>query len=73
MEGSGFDEQIHSRFTSLRNQNTPEVALEAFSVLQKLWENIINNPEETKFHGIKKSNPALQRRLLVCNGIVDLL
>ena len=73
MEGSGFDEQIHSRLTTLRNQNTPEVALDALSVLQKLWENIMNNPEETKFHGIKKSNPALQRRLLVCNGIVDLL
>ena len=73
MEGSGFDEQIHSRLTDLRAQNTPEVSLDALTVLQKLWENIMNNPEETKFHGIKKTNPALQRRLLVCNGIVDLL
>ena len=51
----------------------PEEYRTAFQILNKLINNIINNPNEQKFRGIKKSNLAIKEKLLNIPEIVDVL
>jgi hypothetical protein len=69
METSGYDEQVHTALTKFRTQNGPEPAHDALSVLSKLLENSLGNPNDPRFRQLKKTNAALQRRLLSANGI----
>lgn len=45
----------------------------AFGVLVKLLNNIIENPNEPKFRGIKKSNLVVKTKLLIIPEIIDVL
>ena len=47
--------------------------LEAFKILNKLFSNIINNPEEEKFKIFKKSNINLQLKVLIIKECQDIL
>lgn len=57
----------------MRAQNNSQASQDSLGVLQKLLSNVNDNPGQEKFLGIKKTNPALQRRLLGCTGIMDVL
>ena len=47
--------------------------LEAFKILNKLFNNIINDPEEEKFKIFKKSNINLQLKVLIIKECLDML
>jgi hypothetical protein len=54
-------------------KNKPNEYRTAFGVLVKLLNNIIENPNEPKFRGIKKSNLVVKTKLLIIPEIVDVL
>ena len=47
--------------------------LEAFKILSKLFNNIINNPDEEKFKIFKKTNINLQLKVLIIKECQDIL
>ena len=59
-------EDIYSNYNGKR-------VLEAFKILNKLFSNIINNPEEEKFKIFKKSNINLQFKVLIIKECQDIL
>ena len=44
--------------------NDPEIALAGLEILHKLIANILKNPTEEKFRVLKKTNKAIQSKIL---------
>ena len=65
-EIDGIVEDIYNNYNGKR-------VLEAFKILNKLFNNIINDPEEEKFKIFKKSNINLQLKVLIIKECLDLL
>ena len=57
------DSPLNNAIQSLRSHNSPNDYQTALSTMDKLLQNIIQNPMEAKYRTIKKLNPAVQKRL----------
>mmetsp|Transcript_39055 Transcript_39055/g.107603 ORF Transcript_39055/g.107603 Transcript_39055/m.107603 type:complete len:171 (-) Transcript_39055:84-596(-) len=65
-------EGLDSALATLSSQ--PWAAQEAcYSVLLKLLQNLVQNPEEPKFRTVKRGNAAIKAKVLDCPGGADVL
>ena len=69
---SGNDEIDRITEDIYKNYSNKRV-LEAFKILSKLFNNIINNPDEEKFKIFKKTNINLQLKVLIIKECQDIL
>ena len=70
---SNLDSEIYNRLQNLLKANPSSQAQLTVATLLRLLQNINEHPEEAKYRSIKKSNKAIQAKLLTTNGIVELL
>ncbi|CAG9332083.1 unnamed protein product [Blepharisma stoltei] len=73
MESEDLDTQIYHRLQQLIQENGPNNAQNGILILIKLLQNISEHPEEAKFRSIKKTNKAIQTKLLSLRNINDIL
>ena len=66
-----LDEQIMHHLDSLQARNSPETCLTAFDLVLKLLANIVANPQDPRFRAVKKTNKAIQAKLLTCVGVLE--
>ena len=66
-------DEIDKIVEDIYNNYNGKRVLEAFKILNKLFNNIINDPEEEKFKIFKKSNINLQLKVLIIKECLDLL
>ena len=71
MESEG--DEIDTIIEDIYNNYNGKRVLEAFKILNKLFNNIINNPDEEKFKIFKKSNINLQLKVLIIKECQDIL
>ena len=69
---NGADE-IAKIVEDIYNSYNVNRVMEAFKILNKLFSNIINNPDEEKFKVFKKSNINLQLKVLIIKETLDIL
>ena len=69
---SGADE-IDKIVEDIYNSYNVNRVMEAFKILNKLFSNIINNPDEEKFKVFKKSNINIQLKVLIIKETLDIL
>lgn len=72
-EEESFDEQLTQLFEDLELRNSPEACKTAYEVLERLFSNIVQNPEDDRFRVVKKRNQVVQSKLLPCVGMQALL
>jgi hypothetical protein len=68
-----FDEQLTQLFEDLELRNTPGLCETAYDVLERLFSNIIQNPDDDRFRVLKKRNQVVQSKLLPCAGMLALI
>lgn len=61
-------ERLYHRSGRMLGLNSPESLQDCQQLLQKLIENIKNDPMNDKFHKIKLSNSAIQNRIVGRSG-----
>ena len=66
-------DEIDTIIEDIYNNYNGKRVLEAFKILNKLFNNIINNPDEEKFKIFKKSNINLQLKVLIIKECQDIL
>ena len=66
-------DEIDRIVEDIYNNYNGKRVLEAFKILNKLFNNIINDPEEEKFKIFKKSNINLQLKVLIIKECLDML
>ena len=66
-------DEIDRIVEDIYNNYNGKRVLEAFKILNKLFNNIINDPEEEKFKIFKKSNINLQLKVLIIKECLDIL
>ena len=66
-------DEIDGTVEDIYNNYNGKRVLEAFKILNKLFNNIINDPEEEKFKIFKKSNINLQLKVLIIKECLDML
>ena len=54
---------LQAAFAKLRSSNAPPTYVTAVTTLEKILNNIVNNPMEEKYRRVKKNNAAFQKRL----------
>ena len=69
---NGADE-IDKIVEDIYNSYNVNRVMEAFKILNKLFSNIINNPDEEKFKVFKKSNINIQLKVLIIKETLDIL
>ena len=67
------NDEIDTIIEDIYNNYNGKRVLEAFKILNKLFNNIINNPDEEKFKIFKKSNINLQLKVLIIKECQDIL
>jgi uncharacterized protein (DUF58 family) len=73
MEIEEVDCGIYSRLQESSKITAPEQLQQSLTTLQRLLQNIQDHPEEAKYRSIKRSNKAIQSRLLSIHGMLDIL
>lgn len=73
MESEDIDSQIYSRLQRSTTLTPADQVKASVSVLTRLLQNISSNPEESKYRSIKKSNKAIQAKLLSVAGMPEIL
>jgi hypothetical protein len=66
-------DEIDKIVDNIYNSYNSNRVMEAFKILNKLFFNIINNPDEDKFKIFKKSNINLQLKVLIIKECLDIL
>ena len=67
------NDEIDNIVEDIYNNYSNKRVAEAFKILNKLFFNIINNPDEDKFKIFKKSNINLQLKVLIIKECQDIL
>ena len=67
------ENSLQAALTKLRTANPPATYLTAIQTLEKILNNIANNPNEEKYRRMKKSNGTFQKRLGGVSGGADAL
>jgi len=70
MENNG---SIYKICGDIESRYNDDVVNSAFTLLLKLFQNIINNPNELKFRQFKKSNEAIKTKILIIHEIEQLI
>jgi hypothetical protein len=73
MEVEDLDCQIYSHLQSSQKASDPSHLKVSISTLLRLLQNISDHPSEAKFRSIKRSNKAIQSKLLSVQGISEIL
>ena len=72
MEDEGLKDILNDQLSQIA-KNRPNEYKTAFEILTKLLNNIIENPDDPKFRGIKKSNAIISSKLLNIPEIIEVL
>ena len=73
MESEEVDTALYSRLQESLKVSSPDQLKIMTATLVKLLQNIFEHPEENKFRSIKKSNKAIQAKLLSIHGVPEML
>lgn len=68
-----YETKIDEIVQNIYNKNEINTLITAFELLIKLFQNIINNPNENKFKNFKLTNEAIKTKILIIPEIKDLL
>ena len=73
---SNNDDPVDKIIETIYNKYNGKYVKEAFKILNMLFNNIINNPDEDKFKIFKKTNGNIQLKVLIikeCRNLIDIL
>lgn len=73
MEEEGIDCQIYSQLLCSQQSCNPTQLKTSIITLLRLLQNISDHPEEAKYRSVKRSNKAIQTKLLNTSGILELM
>ena len=73
MESEDLDSALYSKLQESLKVSPADHLQTSVSTLQRLLQNIADHPEEAKFRSIKKSNKAIQSKLLSIHGMPEIL
>ena len=73
MESEDIDSKIYSHLQTSKSLAGPDQVKSSVSILTRLLQNINNNPEESKYRSIKKSNKAISAKLLSISNMPEIL
>ena len=67
------DDPIDKIVSDIYSNYNEKYVKDAFVIVKKLFNNIINNPDETKFKIFKKTNINIQLKVLIIKEFLDLI
>ena len=73
MESEDLDSALYSKLQESLKVSPPDQLQTSVVTLQRLLQNINDHPEESKFRSIKRSNKAIQSKLLGVHGMPEIL
>jgi PUB domain len=73
MESEELDSLVYAKLQESLKMSSPEQLQISVATLIKLLQNILDHPEDPKYRSIKRTNKAIQSRLLSTPGITELL
>lgn len=67
------DNQMRDICEKITKNYRDEAVRDAFSLIQKLLNNIINNPNEEKFRSFKKTNENIKKKILIIKETLEFM